>query len=259
MPGDLPIRLSLFCFFAAVVFVIKKDMHLEQTRIEPVNDPLEERLSRNHAEVCARVRRAAERAGRDPGSIRLVAVTKTVGVEEIRVLANLGVTEFGENRLQPAQPKIEALRARGLTWHMLGPVQRRKARDVVTLFDYVDAVDRVAVAEALDKRCAELETRKAVLIEVNVSGEEQKHGFTPTALPEAIAAMRACERLDVQGLMTMAPFGAGELVLRKVFASLRDLCEAYGLPEISMGMSQDFEVAVEEGATQVRIGSALFQ
>lgn len=217
-----------------------------------------ERLAQNLAVIRARIARAAEKSGRPAGAVRLVAVTKSVSVEEVAVLAGLGVTEFGESRLPQARDKIEALRARGLAWHMVGSLQRRKAREVVALFDYVDAVDRLELAETLQARCAEADRRLRVLVEVNVSGEARKHGFAPDELPAALVQMRKLDRLNVEGLMTMAPFGAEDTVLRRVFGALRALAETHGLPELSMGMSQDFEVAVEEGATQVRIGTALF-
>lgn len=218
----------------------------------------QDRLAANLAAVRERIARAAERTGRTAESVRLIAVTKSAGLEAVEALAALGVTEFGENRPLEARSKIEAARGRGLAWHMIGSVQRRKARDVVALFDHVDTVDRIEVAEALHIRCAEADRRLRVLVEVNVSGETQKHGFAPDQLPGALDRMREMGRLNVEGLLTMAPFDAGEGALRRVFGGLRALAEAHGLPELSMGMSHDFEVAIEEGATQVRIGTALF-
>lgn len=216
-----------------------------------------ERIARNLDQVRGRIEAAAQRAGRLPGDVRLVAVTKTVGVDEARILFDLGVTDLGENRPELARDKIEIL-DRPARWHMIGAAQRRKAKDVVELFDCVDAIDRVALAEALERRCQEFGKHLPVLIEINVAGEEAKHGFTPENVESAVEAIEALEHLHVEGLMTMAPFVDDPEVLRPVFARLRDLGERLGLDELSMGMTNDFEIAVEEGATQVRIGTALY-
>ncbi len=217
-----------------------------------------ESIARNLAAVRARIAEAASRANRPSDSIRMVAVTKTVGADEIRALVALGVDHLGENRVEMARPKIAALESSAVHWHMIGAVQRRKARDVVELFDTVDAVDRTELADALQQRCLEQDRRLSVLIEVNVSGEAQKHGFAPDAVKTVLKHMASLDRLKVEGLMTMAPLGAPEPELRRVFGGLRLLADRLELPERSMGMSDDFEVAVEEGATQVRIGTALF-
>jgi hypothetical protein len=185
-------------------------------------------------------------------------VTKSVGIEETRILLETGCTEFGENRMEVARPKIEAL-GEAARWRMIGSVQRRKARDIVALFDTIDSIDRVELAEALQQRCAEQDRTLAVLLEVNVSGEAAKHGFHPDEVGETLTAMRRFERLRVEGLMTMAPFDAPEDVVRGIFRGLRELADRHELPELSMGMSDDFEIAIEEGSTQVRIGRALFQ
>jgi len=217
-----------------------------------------ERIESNLAEVRRRIAEAAERSGRTEDAVRMIAVTKTVGIEEARLLHQFGVKELGENRLDTARPKIEALAA-GIVWHMIGTVQRRKARDIVPLFDWVDSIDRVALAEALEKQCRDQDKFLPILIEVNVSGETSKHGFTPDTLPPALGQMARFEHLNVQGLMTMAPLVDDPEDTRPVFARLRELGDLHGLPELSMGMTNDFEVAIEEGATQVRIGSALFR
>jgi PLP dependent protein len=215
------------------------------------------RIAHNVGELRGRMADAAARAGRNPEEVRLVAVTKTAGIAEMQALIECGITELGENRVEMARPKIETL-GNAVRWHMIGNVQRRKARDVVALFDVVDAVDRIEVAEALQRRCEDQDRKLEVLIEVNVSGETAKHGFVPDDLPEALRAMAAFDRITVSGLMTMAPFDAPPELLRQVFGGLRELAGAHGLRELSMGMSDDFEIAIEEGATQVRIGSALF-
>lgn len=218
---------------------------------------LRQRIAQNVAAVRQAIAEAAQRAGRPPGAIRLVAVTKAVGLAEAEILRDLGVTDLGENRVEDARAKVETLRT-GVCWHMIGTVQRRKARGVVTWFDTVDAVDRLSLAEALQRRCEEQDRRLRVLIEVNVSGETSKHGLEPDTLASALHEIRAYDRLTVEGLMTIAPFGAEPDILRSIFRRLRQSAEEHGLPELSMGMTDDFEIAIEEGATQVRIGRALF-
>ena len=220
---------------------------------------INEVIKRNLDAITARMAAAAARANRRPEGIRLVAVTKTEDLETIQALVALDVFDLAENRIESAREKIESLRGSGIRWHMIGPVQRRKAKDVAAYFDTVDAVDRFEVAEALQRRCEECGRCLDVLLEVNVSGEQQKHGFEPAAVPEVLNAVRAFDRLRVNGLMTMAPIDAPEKVLRSVFGGLARLARECHLPEISMGMSDDFEIAIEEGATQVRIGSALFR
>ena len=214
-------------------------------------------IEANLARVRGRMADAAQRAGRSPESVRLVAVTKSVGIEEARILHELGVAALGENRVEDARAKIETLDP-AVEWHMIGSVQRRKARDVAALFDTVDTVDRLELAEALEQRCRELDKVIRVLVEANVSGEPSKHGFAPEALAAVVGLMRAMPHLRVEGLMTMAPLVEDPEAVRPVFARLRQWAERLGLRELSMGMSNDFEVAIEEGATQVRIGTALF-
>jgi len=215
------------------------------------------RIEANLEETRERIAQAAARAGRDPNQVRLVAVTKTVGVSEVQILADLGLTDLAENRVAAAGAKVQAMRGR-VRWHMVGPVQRRKARDVVDLFDCVDSVDRVELAEALNKRCAEAGKILPILMEANVSGEPTKHGFTSEELSRAVEQVTELPHLRLDGLMTMAPYATDPEETRPVFASLRELARRLGLAELSMGMSNDFEVAIEEGATQVRIGTALF-
>lgn len=215
------------------------------------------KIEANLRGIQARVAAAAARAGRLPGEVRLIAVTKTVGLDEALALRQLGVDHFGENRVEHARAKVIELLPRPV-WHMIGTVQRRKARDVAAIFDCVDSVDRVELAEALSRACQEAGKTLHVLVQCNTSGEEAKHGFTPEALPAALDAVRALPGLAVEGLMTMAPLVDDPETVRPCFARLRELAERHGLRELSMGMTNDFEVAVEEGATQIRIGSALY-
>jgi PLP dependent protein len=218
---------------------------------------IRERIARNLNAIQDRMAASAARSGRPAAAVRLIPVTKTVGIPEARILIDLGLADLAENRLEASRGKIEAI-GNAVCWHMAGHVQRRKARDIDALFDTVDSVDSIRLAETLEKRCAEQDRRLAVLLEINVSGEEQKYGFTPDQVGEALEKTAAMDRIDVRGLMTMAPFGAEESVLRRVFSGLRELAQKNGLPELSMGMTDDFEIAIEEGATQVRIGRALF-
>lgn len=233
----------------------RRPVRLEEETAVSVADEI---IARNLAAVRGRIANAAARASRPADAVRLIAVTKTVGMDEIRALVSLGVEHLGENRVEQARPKIVALEKGGVCWHMIGTVQRRKARDVVELFDAVDAVDRLELADALQQRCLEQDRTLRVLVEINVSGETQKHGFAPCAVEKALEHIGNLDRLRVDGLMTMAPLGAPEPELRRIFGGLRQLADRFGLPERSMGMSDDFEIAVEEGATQVRIGRALF-
>ena len=216
------------------------------------------RIKENLNRIRDRIAAAASRAGRDPAGVRIVAVTKTVGLAEVEILRELGVSDMGENRIEVARPKIEN-GPKDIRWHMIAPLQTRKAREVAELFACFDAVDRVKAAEALDMRCDETGRGMPVLVEVNVTGEESKHGFSPPDLGRVLDALRAFPRLRVEGLMTMAPFDAPESVVRPCFSRLKSLADAHGLPEVSMGMTDDFEIAVEEGSTQIRVGRALFE
>ncbi len=218
-----------------------------------------ESIALNLAAVRDRIDRAAARRGAAPNSVRLVAVTKTVGLEEVRALYDLGVRHFGENRVDSALEKIREAKFPDAVWHMIGRVQRRKARDVASAFARVDSVDRDALGDELDKRCAQAGVTLPVLVEVNVSREASKAGYPAEELAAALDRFRERRHLRVEGLMTMAPFLDDPEEARPVFARLRALCDRHGLTVCSMGMSNDFEVAVEEGATEVRIGSDLFK
>ena len=214
-------------------------------------------ITSNVEDIESRIARAADRAGRDPKGVKLIPVTKSVGEAEARILVGLGYTVLGENRIEVARPKIDALGA-GVSWHMIGHVQRRKVREVVDLFDRVDSVDRLELLDELDKRCDAADKSMEILLQLNVSGEASKGGFAPEALSTALTRVRELPRLRVMGLMTMAPHVANPEEVRPVFSRLSALAAEHGLAELSMGMTNDFEVAVEEGATEVRIGTALF-
>lgn len=220
-------------------------------------------LERNIREVMERIRRACERAGRDPGSVCVVAVSKGQPPEMVARAAGLGLRVFGENRVQEAKAKIP-LCPSNISWHMIGHLQTNKCKDAVRLFDVVESVDSVHLAVELDLRAEQAAKHLPVLLEVNVAGESSKFGFAPETLLAELPRLNALRRLQIQGLMTVAPFTTDPEKVRPVFRRLRELkteCEARlgaPLPHLSMGMTNDFEVAVEEGATIVRIGTALF-
>jgi len=215
-------------------------------------------IERNVTAIRKRIEAAASRAGRDPSGVELIAVTKSVGPSQVEALYACGVRAFGENRL-PGVPEKQTMAPRDFAeWHMVGNLQRRKAREVAGLFDWVDSIDRLKLAETLQRRCEEQDSQLRVLLEVNVSGETTKNGVIPREVEGLLAAVRPLDRLSVEGVMTMAPLADEPEDVRPVFARLREVADDLGLPERSMGMSNDFEVAIEEGATQVRIGTALF-
>lgn len=214
-------------------------------------------IAANIAAVRERIARAAERSGRGRHDVTLVAVTKTQPVADVLAARAAGVRDFGENRVQEAAPKVAAARAAGVDarWHLVGHLQRNKARAALGLFDILHSVDANRLARALE---AAAPAAVPVLIEVNVSGEASKFGVTPAGLPALADVVRSLPRLDLRGLMTVAPQGARPDDVRGIFRRLRRLNDGLRLPELSMGMTDDFEIAIEEGATLVRIGRAIF-
>ena len=215
-------------------------------------------IERNLSAVRTTIAQACDRAGRTPRDVTLVAVTKSVGPEEVQILYNLGIRHFGESRVHEAEPKLSLL-GDDVVWHMVGHVQRRKAGAVVDQFDRIDSLDRIELAQTIDRKAGETPKIVPVLVEVNVSGEANKDGFSPDRTAEAVATLNEMEHIDIQGLMTMAPRVQDPESVRVHFARLRRLSIDLALPELSMGMSEDYAVAIEEGATQVRIGRALFR
>ena len=214
-------------------------------------------IEQNVRDIERRIAGACERAGRSPDEVTLVAVTKTIEVPAIEAAFNAGIRNFGENRVQEAKPKIEqleSLRAQ-LTWHMVGHLQTNKAKTAVDIFDIIHSVDSLRLAEALSRRS---QKKLPVLIEVNVAAEATKSGFSLAELDEAIRQIGRLPNIEIEGLMTIAPWVSDAEEIRPVFRRLRQLGDALGLRHISMGMTDDFEVAIEEGATLVRIGRAIF-
>ncbi len=214
-------------------------------------------IEENLRQVRERIASAAERAGRPSNEVTLVAVTKSVELPAIEAAFRAGVNHFGENRIQEAKPKVEQLATLQPepTWHMLGHLQTNKIKTAIEIFDIIHSIDSLRLAEALNRR---LNTRLPVLLQVNVAGETTKNGFAPAEVMKAAEQIGRLPWLDIRGLMTIAPLVRDAEEVRPVFCKLRQLRDAIGLGALSMGMSDDFEVAVEEGATIVRIGRAIF-
>lgn len=220
-------------------------------------------LAARAAEVNRRIEGACERARRDPASVTLVAVSKTHPVEAVAAAAEAGLRAFGENRAQEFVPKALAARERGLPleWHFIGHLQHNKVRDVLPDVDVLHSLDSLRLLQEIVARAPEARPghrRLRCFIEVNVAGEAQKEGVRPEEVGPLLEAARAAEVIDVRGLMTVAPRADDPERVRPVFAALRQLAHRHGLPELSMGMTDDFEVAIEEGATLVRVGRAIF-
>lgn len=225
-----------------------------------------EDLAGNIAAVRARIAASAERAGRPASEVRLLPVSKTVPEERIRLAVQAGCRELGENKVQEATRKWRALADLEVSWSIIGHLQTNKARDVAAFATEFQALDSVRVARALDRRLEAAGRRLDVYVQVNTSGEESKFGVGPEALPSLLAELRHFATLRVRGLMTLAVFTPEPERVRRCFALLRTLRdraretdpELIGPGGLSMGMSGDFEIAVEEGATVVRVGQAIF-
>ena len=214
-----------------------------------------EGLADRLAAVRARIARAAGRAGRDPALIRLLAVTKIFPAEAIQEAYALGLREFGENYVQEFEGKAPLVRdLAGARFHLIGHLQSNKAARAAELFQVVETVDSAKLARRLNEAGRGLD----VMLEVKLSQEEAKSGVDPGEVPALIAAVRACANLRLLGLMTMPPWSEDPEAPRECFRRLRELAEAHGLSELSMGMSSDLETAIEEGSTCVRVGTALF-
>lgn len=216
--------------------------------------------------VLAKIRSAEEKAGRPGGSVRLVAATKTVTVDRIREGVSAGLTILGENRVQEALPKLTAFAEAPVRWHFLGQLQRRKVRSVVGLFEVIHSVDSLELAQEIDRRAGEVGCHQSVLIEVNIGNEPTKAGFSPDDVVQAVTTMAEFSHIGIRGLMTIPPQTDDPKSARPYFRKLNELAQqiaALKIPsvrmdELSMGMSNDYEVAIEEGATLVRVGTAIF-
>jgi pyridoxal phosphate enzyme (YggS family) len=220
-------------------------------------------IAHHLAAVREQIASAAAHAGRDPATVRLVAVSKTHPAEAVAAAAATGQRIFGESRVQEARDKIPACPP-GLDWHFIGHLQKNKVRQALPLFAFLHSIDSAPLAHAIDRIAGETGKPVEGLLEVNISGEETKHGFNPEQLRSEFAALARLPHLHIRGLMTMAPYSDNPEDARPVFRALRELRDELRaahndpLPELSMGMSGDFVPAIEEGATLVRIGSSIF-
>lgn len=220
---------------------------------------LEDRLHHIHE----RIAEAAERAGRDASSVRLMLATKTQDVETLRRAYALGETLFGENRVQELVPKVDALKDLSITWQFIGHLQTNKVRDVIGRVSCIQSIDRPSLIEAVDAECIKRGTTVDVMIEVNTSGEESKHGAPVNAVQQIIDEVLARPTMRITGFMTIGALSEDEVVVRKCFESLRSIRDEFDArhgttSHLSMGMSDDLEWAVAEGSTMLRIGTAAF-
>ncbi len=219
----------------------------------------------NLQQVCSIISRQAAATGRNAAEITLIAVTKTVAPELVQEALADGVTDIGENKVQEAIAKSAYLH-QAVHWHLIGHLQSNKVKAAVQLFEFIHSVDSVKLIEAIDREAGQIGKKQRILLEVNISGEESKYGCSPEEALEILKSASTKSNVHVEGLMTMAPFTADKNRIQAVFRGLRELKDTiagYNLPNIemkhlSMGMSHDFEIAIAEGATLVRIGTAIF-
>ncbi len=214
-------------------------------------------IEQNFRNVTDRIALACERAGRSPDEVTLVAITKTHDAATVRAAFEVGLRHFGENRIQEAGSKLAELEdvKSQSTWHMVGHLQTNKVKTAVELFDIIQSVDSVKLADFLSRN-----THKPlpIFLEVNIGEEESKSGFSVAEISQSVSEIGKMQNLEVRGLMTVAPWVSDPEEVRPVFRQLRELRDSLGLAELSMGMTDDFEVAIEEGATSVRVGRAIF-
>ncbi len=228
---------------------------------------IQQRIADNVSRLRERIARAAERSGRTTDKVAMVAVTKYVQLPEVRALVQAGCHELGESRPQELWHKAEEVQDPDIQWHLVGHLQRNKIRRTLSLVSLIHSIDSQRLLEALDREAAEQQRIAEILLEVNVSAEEAKHGFAPDELGGVLETLPGLSHLRVRGLMCMARLEEGPSAARGDFAPLRELRdqwrgrlkEGVSLDELSMGMSGDFEAAIEEGATIVRIGTMLFE
>ncbi len=225
--------------------------------------PSADSIANNLEQVETRIAKACEKAGRAREEVQLLAVSKTWPAETVFLAYDAGLTLFGENKVQEAIAKVPQLPDR-ITWHLIGSLQRNKVRKALPVFDTFHSIDSLALAQQTDRIAGELGLHPHVYLQVNLAGEASKHGFAPEELRSQFEELLGLSRLQIQGLMILPPFDPEPENVRASFAGLREfrdkLAEESGisLPELSMGMSHDFEVAIEEGSTIVRVGTAIF-
>ncbi len=224
---------------------------------------MHEQIAENLERVRAEIAVACARAGRSPNDVELVAVSKKQDAEKVNAAEAAGQLLFGESRVQEARAKLPLCSSR-LRWHFIGHLQKNKIRQALPLFELFHGIDSLALAQDMDRIAEEEGMCPRLLLEVNVAGEASKHGFSPEALRRELEAALSLGRLTIEGLMTIPPFAPEAEASRKYFVALRELRDALetefavNLPQLSMGMSGDFAVAIEEGATMVRVGTAIF-
>ena len=217
-------------------------------------------------QIRLRIRQAAESCNRDADSIQLVAVCKTIPAEKVKLAIEAGVTILGENYIQEAREKFKALVQYSASWHFIGHLQSNKAKYAVRLFDLIHSVDSLKLARELNKQAGKVDKVQQILVQVNISGEDTKSGITPEEAPRLISEISQLENLSLKGLMTMPPYFYQPEKVQPFFAALRELRDRIqeknianvSMAELSMGMTGDFEVGIKEGATLVRIGTAIF-
>jgi len=220
----------------------------------------------NLDQIRQRIAAAASRAGRNPDGVTLIAVSKTVPADRIIPVLQAGITNLGENRVQEAESKVDHVKADGLKWHLIGPLQSNKAKRAVEIFDIIHSVDSIKLAERLDRLAGELGKTMPVLIQVDLGKESTKSGVDETDLEALVRRIADCGHLRLDGLMTLPPYFENTEEARPYFRRLRELMAdlngkgivGHEMRELSMGMSHDFEAAIEEGATMVRVGTAIF-
>jgi len=213
-------------------------------------------IGENLSAVRGEIAEACKKISRNPESVKIVAVTKNRSIGEINNLIGLGIRELGENKLQELLEKIDSVK--GVNWHFVGHLQSNKARKAVEICEWIHSVDSLKLAGKIDSAAGEIGKRQKILLEVNISGEESKYGLGPDELGDVIGEIKKTGNLDLRGLMTMAPLIVAEET-RGYFSDLRELAQEFNLPELSMGMSNDFAVAIGEGSTMVRVGTKLFE
>lgn len=215
-------------------------------------------ISDNLKVVTQRISKSCEKSGRNLSDVKLICVTKEASVDETREALKSGVTDIGENRVQDGVSKYAAIGGK-VTWHLIGHLQTNKARDAVRIFSLIHSVDSIRLAREIDKEAKKIQKTQDVLIQVNTSGEKSKFGIAPEDLEAFYKEVLLYPNINILGLMTIAPEVENAEEVRPYFRRLRELKEKIGCSELSMGMSGDFEVAIEEGATMVRIGRAIFK
>lgn len=213
-------------------------------------------IEKNYLSVLADVRQAAQKCGRDPDEVKLIAVSKTKPIEYVRSAFEAGAVDFGEDRPQELAAKYELMP--DLKWHQIGHLQKNKVRHIVGKTALIHSVDSVELAAEIDKRAKAIDVVQDILVQVNISGEETKFGIAPEYLPEMLDRLKEFDNVNTLGLMTISVSGYSPEENRALFSKLKELADRFGLKELSMGMSHDYREAVEAGATMVRIGTSIF-